>query len=124
MHSAPTYDPNRFVGGIPADYWRELNADSRRPLYNKVIQGRYPPASTWKLATSAMAMEAGLVQLDSIACPCHAQGGYQLQGRYFRCWDRKGHGDVTLRQAIAQVVRHLLLSGRAAPELPRFLVGG
>jgi penicillin-binding protein 2 len=100
LHSAPTYDPNRFVGGIPADYWRELNTDPRRPLYNKVIQGRYPPASTWKLATSAMAMEAGLVQLDDhMPQPC--TGGYRY-GRYFRCWNHKGHGDITLRRAIEQ----------------------
>ena len=100
LHSAPTYDPNRFVGGIPADYWRELNADTRRPLYNKVIQGRYPPASTWKLATSAMAMEAGLVGLDDhMPQPC--SGGYRY-GRYFRCWNHKGHGDITLRRAIEQ----------------------
>jgi penicillin-binding protein 2 len=100
LHSSPSYDPNRFVGGIPADYWRELNTDPRRPLYNKVIQGRYPPASTWKLATSAMAMEAGLVQLDDhMPVPC--TGGYRY-GRYFRCWNHKGHGDINLRQAIEQ----------------------
>ncbi len=100
LHSAPTFDPNRFVGGIPADYWRELNSDPRRPLYNKVIQGRYPPASTWKLATSAMAMEAGLVQLDDhMPVPC--TGGYRY-GRYFKCWNKKGHGDINLRQAIEQ----------------------
>ena len=100
LHSAPTYDPNRFVGGIPAEYWRELNTDVRHPLYNKVIQGRYPPASTWKLATSAMAMEAGLVQLDDhMPQPC--TGGYRY-GRYFRCWNHKGHGDITLRRAIEQ----------------------
>ena len=100
LQSSPTYDPNRFVGGIPAEYWRELNADTRRPLYNKVIQGRYPPASTWKLATSAMAMEAGLVGLDDhMPQPC--TGGYRY-GRYFRCWNHKGHGDISLRRAIEQ----------------------
>jgi len=100
LHSAPTYDPNRFVGGIPAEYWRGLNTDERRPLYNKVIQGRYPPASTWKLATAAMAMEAGLVQLDDyMPVPC--TGGYRY-GRYFRCWKHSGHGNVNLRQAIEQ----------------------
>ena len=100
LHSGPTFDPNRFVGGIPADYWRELNTDPRRPLYNKVIQGRYPPASTWKLATAAMAMEAGLVQLDDyMPVPC--TGGYRY-GRYFRCWNHRGHGNINLRQAIEQ----------------------
>ncbi|MCE2940185.1 MAG: penicillin-binding protein 2 [Gemmatimonadota bacterium] len=100
MHSAPTFDPNRFVGGIPAEYWRQLNTDPRRPLFNKVIQGRYPPASTWKLATSALAMEHGLATLDTrMPVPC--TGGFQYGNRYFRCWEKQGHGNVTLAQAIA-----------------------
>jgi penicillin-binding protein 2 len=98
LHSGPSFDPNRFIGGIPADYWRELNTDPRRPLYNKVIQGRYPPASTFKLATSALGMEQGLVDMDTyMPVPC--TGGFRY-GRYFRCWDKRGHGNVTLRQAI------------------------
>lgn len=100
LHSAPTFDANRFVGGIPADYWRALTTDPRRPLFNKVVQGRYPPGSTWKLATAALAMEEGLVDLDTrMPVPC--TGGFQYGTRYFRCWERKGHGAVTLAEAIA-----------------------
>ena len=122
LHSAPTYDPNRFVGGIPADYWRELNADPRRPLYNKVIQGRYPPASTWKLATSAMAMEAGLVGLDDhMPQPC--TGGYRY-GRYFRCWNHKGHGDINLRQAIEQSCDVFFYQVGLKLGLSRMIAGG
>jgi penicillin-binding protein 2 len=39
LYSAPSFNPNRFVGGIPADYWKELTTDPRHPLYNKAIQG-------------------------------------------------------------------------------------
>lgn len=100
LHSAPTFDANRFVGGIPAEYWRALTTDPRRPLFNKVVQGRYPPGSTWKLATAALAMEEGLVDLDTrMPVPC--TGGFQYGTRYFRCWERTGHGAVTLAQAIA-----------------------
>ncbi len=99
LHSAPSFDPNRFIGGIPYGYWEELNTDPRRPLYNKAIKGTYPPASTWKLATSIIAMEQGLVRINErMPVPC--TGGYQFGNRYFRCWDHRGHGDVTLAQAI------------------------
>jgi penicillin-binding protein 2 len=101
LHSAPSFDPNRFIGGIPLDYWRELNTDVRRPLYNKVIQGKYPPASTWKLATSLVALQDSTspISLDTrMPQPC--TGGYQFGSRYFRCWDRNGHGHVNLAQAI------------------------
>ena len=122
LHSAPTYDPNRFVGGIPAEYWKELNTDSRRPLYNKVIQGRYPPASTWKLATAAMAMEAGLVQLDDhMPQPC--TGGYRY-GRYFRCWNHKGHGDISLRRAIEQSCDVYFYQVGLKLGLSRLIAGG
>ncbi len=99
LHSAPTFDPNRFIGGIPYAYWQELQSDERRPLYNKAIKGTYPPGSIWKLQTAIVAMEAGLVDIDDhMATPC--TGGYQYGNRYFRCWDKRGHGDVTLAEAI------------------------
>lgn len=99
LHSAPTFDPNRFIGGIPFDYWTALQEDPRRPLYNKAIKGTYPPGSVWKLQTAIIAMEAGLVDIDDrMTTPC--AGGYQYGNRYFRCWDKQGHGNVDLRGAI------------------------
>lgn len=99
LYSAPSYDPNRFIGGIPQDYWRELNTDPRRPLYNKVIQGKYPPASTFKLATAAIALGRGIVSLED-HMPVSCTGGYQYGTRYFRCWEKKGHGNLSLARAI------------------------
>lgn len=99
MHSAPSFDPNRFIGGIPKDYWTQLNDDPRRPLYNKAIQGRYPPGSTFKLAMAALAIENGVATLnDRMPTPCN--GGYTFGTRRFKCWDHKGHGSLTLAQAI------------------------
>jgi penicillin-binding protein 2 len=98
IHSAPTYDPNRLTGVIPPDYWAQINTDPRRPMYNKAIQGRFPPASTFKLATSIIGLQRGAVKLtDHMPVPC--TGGFRY-GRYFKCWDHKGHGDITLAQAI------------------------
>lgn len=99
LYSAPSYDVNRFTGGIPADYWKTLLTDERRPLVNKVTQGRYPPGSTFKLATAVTGLETGLVTLDErMPVPC--TGGLQYGTRYFKCWDKHGHGDLNLAQAI------------------------
>ncbi len=99
IYSGPSFDPNRFTGGIPADYWQQLLTDKRRPLFNKAIQGTYPPGSTFKLATAVTALENNLVALDEkMPVPC--RGGYQYGTRYFRCWDRRGHGNVDLIRAI------------------------
>ncbi len=123
IHSAPTFDPNRFIGGIPASYYRELTTDDRRPLYNKAMQGRYPPASTFKLATAAIALEAGLVDFDTrMPQPC--TGGYTFGSRYFRCWSRQGHGNVNLTQAIAQSCDTYFYQLGLRMTLSKLLAGG
>ena len=99
LYSHPSFDTNRFTGGIPEAYWKELQEDPRRPLFNKVIQGTYPPASTWKLATSAMGLEKKLTTMNG-RMPVACAGGYQYGRRYFRCWEKRGHGNLTLAGAI------------------------
>jgi len=95
LYSAPSWDPNKFTGGIPVDYYKQLLEDKRRPLVNKAIQGRYPPGSTFKLATSVIAL-VGLKEHMPVPCT----GGYQFGNRYFRCWDKRGHGALDLEGAI------------------------
>jgi penicillin-binding protein 2 len=100
LYSAPSYDVNRFIGGIPVSYFNQLREDKHTPMYNRAVAGTYAPASTWKLATAIIGMERGLVTMDTrMPQPC--TGGYWM-GRVFKCWDKKGHGDITLAQAIAK----------------------
>lgn len=99
LYSAPSFDPNEFVGGIANERWVELNTDEREPLYNKAVQGSYAPASTWKLATAAIALDLGLVSPDErMPIPC--TGGMTYGGQYRQCWNADGHGDVTLLEAL------------------------
>ena len=101
LYSAPGFDPNAFVGGISASYWRSLNESAAHPLLDRAIQARYPPGSTWKLAVAAMALKRGIVGPRSkMPMPC--RGGLQYGNRYFRCWNARGHGELTLTEAIAQ----------------------
>ncbi|HYT04444.1 MAG TPA: penicillin-binding protein 2 [Gemmatimonadales bacterium] len=101
LYSAPGFDPNAFVGGVDPDYWRHLNENEAHPLFDRTIQARYPPGSTWKLAIAAMALRRGLVTFHSrMPIPC--RGGLQYGNRFFRCWSPVGHGDLTLADAIAQ----------------------
>ena len=100
LYSAPSYDPNEFVGGISTRLWRALNEDEARPLLNRAIQTRYPPASPFKLATAAMALKRGLIGLEThMPTPC--RGGLRLGNRVFRCWKREGHGSLDLVGAVA-----------------------
>ncbi|MDB4908353.1 MAG: penicillin-binding protein 2 [Gemmatimonadetes bacterium] len=123
LYSAPSFDPNRFIGGIPADYWNELRNDPRRPLYNKALQGQYPPGSTWKLVTSIVALEGGIAKMsDHMPIPC--TGGMQFGSRYFRCWDKRGHGSVDLTGAISKSCDVYFYQLGLRIGLARFLAGG
>jgi penicillin-binding protein 2 len=101
IYSAPTPDFNRFIGGVPTAYYDSLRNDPRKPLYNKALQGRYPPGSTWKLATTVVGLQTGAVTMSD-RMPIACTGGMQVGNRYFRCWDKRGHGSVTLSGAIAK----------------------
>ena len=97
-YSHPTYDPNRFIGGIPADYWNELREDEAKPLVDRVAGSRQPAASTWKLAVAGMALDLGVVKPDEyMPQPC--TGGIYY-GRYARCWYTPGHGRQNLIEGI------------------------
>lgn len=61
MASAPTYDPNVWIGGISGkDYKKLTGKDSDYPLLNRAIQGQSAPGSTFKVISTAAAAEAGL----------------------------------------------------------------
>lgn len=123
LHSAPTFDPNRFIGGIPVAYWRQLNDDPRLPLLSKATQGRYPPGSTWKLATVVTALELGLVKMDDHQ-PVPCTGGYQYGNRFFKCHLLRGHGSLTLGQAIEQSCDVYFYQIALKINLQRLVAGG
>lgn len=100
LYSAPTFDPNEFIGGIGSDLWNRLRADPAKPLINRTMRGAYPPASPFKLATAVMALKRGVVQFDThMPIPC--RGALQFGNRPFRCWRPEGHGSLDLTGAIA-----------------------
>lgn len=100
LYSAPSFDTNLFVGGIRTEDWRTLNQDPARPLFNRPVLGLYPPASTWKIASAAIALELGVVTPDEeMPVPC--TGGFRYGNRVARCWDRSGHGSLDLAGALA-----------------------
>jgi len=123
LYSAPSWDPNKFTGGIPVEYYKQLLEDKRRPLVNKVIQGTYPPGSTFKLATSIIGLELGVVGVkEHMPVPC--TGGYQFGNRYFRCWEKKGHGSLDLEGAIKHSCDVYFYQLGLKIGLSKFIAGG
>ncbi|MGE0159252.1 MAG: penicillin-binding protein 2 [Gemmatimonadales bacterium] len=99
LYSAPTFDPNAFVGGIDAELWNALMTDEQKPLYDRSVLGLYPPASTWKLAAAGIALDLGVVTPDEYM-PIQCTGSFTWGNRTWRCWDPAGHGRQTLAEAI------------------------
>ena len=101
LYSAPSYDPNLFASGISGTEYRALLSDEANPLINRAINGRYPPASPFKLAIASMALRRGIVNFDT-HMPVGCSGGYRLGNRVFKCWKKEGHGSLDLIGAVAK----------------------
>lgn len=83
MVSRPVFDPNLFSQRAKTqegkDDIRDLQLDEDRPLFNRVIQGQFPPGSTWKLLTSVAALNEGVITPTNNRIQ---DGGIQI-GNYF-----------------------------------------
>ncbi len=59
--SRPTFDPNKFNGGISTKDWKEINDDPNNPMQNRSISSSYPPGSAFKMVTGTAALETGKI---------------------------------------------------------------
>lgn len=98
--SHPTFDPSEFARGISQKEYNALLNAPGRPLYSKVIQGQYPPGSTWKPFVAMAGLEEGIIGHDDFAPVCH--GRMRVGRRWFHCWRRGGHGKVDLLHGLRQ----------------------
>lgn len=97
LGSYPAPDPHWHRHG--PELFRELVADRRAPLLNRAVQGRYPPGSSFKLVTAAAALGEGIADGNTrFTC----RGRARVGGRTFRCHLASGHGEVSLREAVAK----------------------
>ena len=96
--SNPGYDPNAFSAGIKPDEWTRLTRDPDKPLINRVIQGQYPPGSTFKIVSALAGLQEGVI---TPASRFHCPGYLAVYGTLFRCHKPEGHGTLDLRKAIA-----------------------
>ncbi|MBO1531773.1 penicillin-binding protein 2 [Psychrobacter sp. F1192] len=101
--SNPSYDPNPFISGISFKDYGALRDDIDQPLYNRALQGMYPPASTIKPFEGLGALHYGLRDWNT---SIYDPGYFSLPGdsHRFRDWKRGGHGSVNLEKSIVMSV--------------------
>ena len=70
--SAPSYDPNLLAShdlDQQSEAWQQLRDDPGSPLLNRAISETYPPGSTFKVITTAAALQTGATPGRPIAAP-------------------------------------------------------
>ncbi|MFD9123633.1 penicillin-binding protein 2 [Kitasatospora sp. NPDC059571] len=97
MASAPTFDPNLWVGGISAKDYAALNdKSSNYPLINRAIQGLSAPGSTFKVISTTAAVQAGYSLDGHYPCP----PSMTIGGRVFKNFEGESFGDISLEKAL------------------------
>ncbi len=100
MASYPTFDPTYFTGGIPQDIWDLYNTEeSNAPMVNRVVNGQYAPASTFKAFTSMAGLHFGFADYES-EWECGGSWDGFGSGDVQKCWLHSGHGIMDLHDGI------------------------
>lgn len=97
----PAFDPNIF--SLPARH-SEITSALRQPhdpLFNRAVDGTYPPGSTIKPLLAAAALEEGLI---TPATTIFSSGGITVGPWQFPDWKLGGHGPTTVTKALAESV--------------------
>lgn len=87
MSSRPNYDPNNYKNYTMEELSRNL------PIW-----ASYEPGSTFKIITTAAAVEEGLIDLDNDTFD--DSGSVQVENARIKCWKAGGHGHQTFLQVL------------------------
>jgi peptidoglycan glycosyltransferase len=94
--SAPGYNPEALRN---PDAYEVFRTDPFSPELDRALQGLYTPGSALKVMTAAIGLQAGAARPDTIfSC----QGEEILAGTRVVCVETKGHGKITLTEALAK----------------------
>jgi len=93
--SKPDFDLAAFSGKTDPKVFASLVTDPEKPLFNRVVQTKYPPGSTWKMMMSMAALDAGIITPTStVSCP----GSFTYGNRSFE--DHGAYGNINVTRAI------------------------
>ncbi len=97
--SYPGYDNNRLANDMDEEYYYQLLSNSSAPFYSRATQEAIAPGSSFKLVTATAGLSEGVLDpTETITCT----GSFDLVDPPVECWNKYGHGSLTLSGAIAQ----------------------
>jgi penicillin-binding protein 2 len=97
MVSSPEFNPNVFSKRFTTDAYKVIASNPFKIELNRVIQGLYSPGSIFKTVMATAGLAEGKID-PSTTFSCGGSGVFF--GRRFRCWQKNGHGDVSVERAL------------------------
>lgn len=82
--SSPGYDPGLLVGRVRSQNYGILLNDTLKPLFNRALMAQYPPGSAFKVVNTLIAMQEGVINLNTRQS---CRGAYYSGGITIRCRD-------------------------------------
>jgi penicillin-binding protein 2 len=96
LASKPDYDLNAVFPHLTPETKRRIDAEGG--WLNRATQGLYPPGSTFKIFTAMAGLRGGTLHPADVV---HCNGFLDVEGHLFPCHNATGHGDLSLREALA-----------------------
>ena len=93
--SAPSFDANQFVKGVPRAEYAALASYDHKPLFNKALTATFPPGSTFKTMVALAALEFGVDPNRTYVC----NKVWNWGGRPWHC--DQAHGVQNMHSAIS-----------------------
>ena len=93
LSSMPDFDPNDRPRPIPTE------AGSESPLFNRALQGVYELGSTFKIFTTAQALELGLVTPETVI---ETKGPMKVHGYTIGEFENKNYGKLSVTDIIVK----------------------
>ncbi len=96
--SVPEFDQNLFTQPLKAEDWALITNNPNKPMFDRVTHGAYPPGSIFKPLTAFLGLDKGVITPYTVLESC--AGGMQIGNRFFKCWQKSGHGALSLSDAM------------------------
>ena len=82
--NSPGYDPSLLVGRERSSQYRLLNNDSiGKPLFERGLQGQYPPGSTFKIINALIGLQENVIQEETLF-KCNG-GHFYAKNAFMKC---------------------------------------
>ncbi len=82
--NSPGYDPNLLVGRERSERYRSLNNDSiGKPLFDRGLQGQYPPGSTFKIINALIGLQENIIK-EETTFKCDG-GHFYARNSFMKC---------------------------------------